>query len=164
MRRDKSLLGLGIVALVLVLGVGYAVVNTNNLTISGSANVKESKIDVEFINASNNSNTKVNASVDASDSLKATISVTDMESVGEVAKATYTIKNNDSTLSAKITEESLSVSLPNYFEVSTSLGDGLTITPNGSIDIDVMVELVAMPVEESETTIELELLATPVEP
>ena len=46
MKNKKSLLSLGLVALVLVLGVGYAVVNEVLLTFTGTATVGEANINV----------------------------------------------------------------------------------------------------------------------
>ena len=48
MRNKKSLLSLGLLALVLVLGVGYAVVSSQELTIGGTAETVDSTIAVFF--------------------------------------------------------------------------------------------------------------------
>lgn len=163
MKNNKSLLSLGIIALVLFLGVGYAVVNTTNLTIGGTASVKDSQMNVKFTAAVAGSN-KVTAT--KSDDLNATIAVSNLERVGEEVTATYTIKNDDTSLSAIITERSIVVDQSDYFTVTTDLGTGKTVKENGTLDVVVTVKLAKMPVssDNSRANISINLTATPVEP
>ena len=48
MKKKKSLLSLGILALVLVLGVGYAVVSNVGLTFDGTATVADADLKVSI--------------------------------------------------------------------------------------------------------------------
>lgn len=162
MKNNKSLLSFGIIALVLFLGVGYAVVNTTNLTIGGTASVADSQMNVEFTKAVEG-NDKVTATI-GDDHLTATIAVNDLEEVGETVTATYTIKNNDTSLSATITEKSITVNPSGYFTVTTSLGSGKTVEANGELDVVVTVKLAKMPVSSDNSTadITINLTAAPV--
>ena len=51
MKSEKSFLSLGIIALVLFLGVGYAVVSSVYLNIGGTASVNDQDLNVEITNA-----------------------------------------------------------------------------------------------------------------
>ena len=102
MKNKKSLLGLGLLALVLVLGVGYAVVSQVSLTIGGTATVASSNLKVKFINPTTTGGAGTTVAAVEND-LKATISVTGLTEVGQVATATYTIENSEKDLKAKIT-------------------------------------------------------------
>ena len=161
MKNNKSLLSFGIIALVLFLGVGYAVVNTTNLTIGGTASVEDSQMNVKFTEATAG-NEKVTATV--SDDLTATLNVTGLKEVDETATATYTIKNNDTTLAATIAQKSVTVDPSGYFEVTTDLGTGKTLEANGELAVVVTVRLAKMPVssDNSSANITVNLTATPV--
>lgn len=161
MKNNKSLLSLGIIALVLFLGVGYAVVNTTNLTIGGTASVEDSQMNVKFTEAVPG-NDKVSASI--ANDLTATINVTGLKEVNETATATYTIKNNDTTLAATIAQKSVTVDPSGYFEVTTDLGTGKTLAAEGTLDVVVTVKLAKMPVssDNSSANITVNLTATPI--
>ena len=53
MKKQKSILGFGLLILVLVLGVGYAVVSNVGLDISGTAAVKNANLKVAFNGTTN---------------------------------------------------------------------------------------------------------------
>lgn len=164
MKNNKSLLSFGIIALVLFLGVGYAVVNTTNLTIGGTASVKDSQMNVNFTKAEADNTGKVTATI--SDDLNATLTVKNLETVGEKVTATYTIKNNDTSLAAMITEKNITVTPNGYFTVTTDLGtSGKELVKEGELEVTVTVELAKMPVssDNSSANITVNLTATPVE-
>lgn len=160
MKNRKSMLSLGLIVLVLFLGIGYAVVNATDLTISGTASVEESNMDVEFTDAVEGSAKVTEATI--GDGLHATIKVEGL-SKGETVTATYTITNNDDALTALVTEKSIVVTKDAYFTVKTDLGTGKTIAPGDSIEVVVSVSLTAVPVAEADSTtdITVNLLATP---
>lgn len=166
MKNNKSLLSLGIIALVLFLGVGYAVVNTTNLTIGGTASVADSQMNVKFsretddISVSNAD--KVTATV--TDDLNATIAVRNL-TVEEPVYATYTIVNHDTTLAATIAEKNVTVTPSEYFDVDTEIANNGTVTANGETTVKVTVKLIKVPVSKDDSTanITVNLTATPVE-
>ena len=51
MKRTKNFLKLGLVAMVLILGVGYATLTSQTLTINGKATQVDTPIDVQFTEA-----------------------------------------------------------------------------------------------------------------
>lgn len=167
MKNNKSLLSFGIIALVLFLGVGYAVVNTTNLTIGGTASVADSQMNVKFSKDANDisvSNAdKVTATV--TDDLNATIAVRNL-TVDEPVTATYTIVNNDGDLAATIAEKNTTVTPSGYFKVDTVIaGDG-TVAAGQETTVTVTVSLVKVPVSKDDSTanISVNLTATPVDP
>ena len=165
MKNKKSLLGLGLLALVLVLGVGYAVVSQVSLIIGGTATVASSNLKVYFINPTTTGGAGTTVAAVEND-LKATISVTGLTEVGQVATATYTIENSEKDLKAKITSGTITNNKTDYFEVTTDLGSGKTITENGgTTTVTVSVKLIKMPIDAEDSTAEIgvQLLATPVE-
>ena len=166
MKNNKSLLSFGIIALVLFLGVGYAVVNTTNLTIGGTASVQDSKMNVRFskdVAVAVSNDEKVVATV--TDDLNATLTVSNLAAVDEEVTATYTIENNDKSLDATITQKSIIVDPSGYFEVTTDLGAGKTVAAEGTTTVMVTVRLAKMPVssDNSSANITVNLAATPVE-
>ena len=165
MKNKKSLLGLGLLDLVFVLGVGYAVVSNVNLNITGTASVAESKLNVEFTGTPTHDGAgEIDAKI--TDKLTATISVIGLTKVGDIATATYSIKNYESDFKAKITSGTITNNKTDYFAVTTDLGTGKTITENGgTTTVTVSVELIKMPIEAEDSTAEIgvQLLASPVE-
>ena len=163
MKNKKSLLSLGLLALVLVLGVGYAVVSNVTLNITGTATVADSTLKVKFTGTPvTDGKGTINATI-AGD-LAATINVEGLTKVGDTATATYTISNYESDLNALITEVNISNDKTNYFEVTTSLtAAGLPIESGETGEVTVTVKLVKMPVDSMTANIGVELLAKPVE-
>ena len=91
MKNKKSLLGLGLFALILVLGVGYAVVSSVNLTFGGSATAKEAdlKVDIARVVDTKTGSATVEHSLTAC-STEDTFTITDM-ALNEEVTMVYTI-------------------------------------------------------------------------
>ena len=169
MKNNKSLLSLGIIALVLFLGVGYAVVNTTNLTIGGTASVQDSQMNVRFSKEAGDTTVSNSEKVVATvtDDLNATIKVSNLAAVNDEVTATYTIQNYDTTLSATISEKNITVTPSGNFEVTTDLkNDSKTVVAGGTTTVTITVKLIKMPVssDNSSASISVNLTATPVEP
>ena len=160
MRNRKIFFSGGLLALVLVLGVGYAVVSSVSLTISGSASAN-SDIKVSFKEVKNESSALVEASA-IDGAITATLNVTDLSTVGQTEYVIYTIQNKESDVTAKVTlEGSVQPSDKTYFEVSTDIGNGATISPGGTLDVKISVKLNATPLTaiDSEADILVKLKA-----
>jgi len=169
MKNKKSLLWLSLLVFVLILGVGYAVVSSVGLDITGSATVADSTLKVAFNGDTEVSDsTKVTAS-SVDDSLSASITVTGLTKVGESVTATYTIKNEETDLDANYTldaEKGIENSQEDYFTVTTDVDSApKTIEAEGTNTVTVTVTLKAIPVESTNSTanIKVNLAATPVE-
>lgn len=167
MKNKKSLLSVCLLVLVLILGVGYAVVSSVNLTISGTATVKDAALKVSFNGTTTVSNSdKVTATAE-NNSLSANITVTDL-TLGESVTATYTIQNKETDINAEILKNSITTNGKDaYFQVTTDVDDSAkTIAAEGTETVTVTVKLIQTPVESTDSTanITVTLAATPVQP
>lgn len=165
MKNKKSLLSVCLLVLVLILGVGYAVVSSVDLTISGTAKVKSSNLKVSFNGTATPSSDKVTATA-TDKSLSANIAVTDL-TLGESVTATYTIQNEETDVNAQILKKSITNDKEAYFKVTTDVDSSAkTITAGGTTTVTVTVELIKTPVESADSTanITVTLEATPVQP
>ena len=164
MKNKKSLLSLVIFALVLILGVGYAVVSSVDLTIGGTAGVKNASLKVDFESVAD---TKTNATVTHTLTQHAKedkFTITDME-LKETVTMVYTVANHETDVDADLTEKiALSNSNPNYFEVSYKI-NGNEIEAGGTTTVTVTVKLIKTPVTTAQgtTTVSLKLNAAPVD-
>lgn len=162
MKNKKSLLSLVIFALVLILGVGYAVVSSVDLTIGGTAGVKNASLQVDFESVAD---TKTNATVTHTLTQHAKedkFTITDME-LNETVTMVYTVANHETDVDADLTEKiALSNSNPNYFEVSYKI-NGNEIEAGKTTTVTVTVKLIKTPVTEAQgtTTVSLTLNAAP---
>lgn len=157
MKNRKSLLGLVLVVMVLVLGVGYAVVSSVDLTISGTATVGDSNLDVVISAANpNDTSTDYYGTVTNPAGLTATITVKNMTTVGDggAKTITYTITNNETDYDAEVTEKSVTVDKSDYFDVVTSLASGakITVPAGGTNTMTVTVKLKKMPMAAADAT------------
>lgn len=152
MKNKKSLLSLGLLALVLVLGVGYAVVSSVSLTIGGEVSAN-SDIKVSFKEVKSKSNQTTVTATTTDGSLTATFNVTDLSTVGQTEYAIYTIQNKETDVTAKVSlEEAIQPANSSYFEVETDLTDGTTIAPGDTLDVKVSVTLIATPLTTNDST------------
>ena len=167
MKNRKSLLGLGLLVLVLILGVGYAVVNDVELTISGTASAN-SKLNVYFTGTpqtTNAENGKVTATITNENT--ATIEVTDL-TYEETVTAVYTIKSDEKDITANLSEKSISVmsipgegeqakDLTEFFDVKLALAEE-ELAPGASTTATVTVQLVKTPTEFVDSTADIEIV------
>lgn len=166
MKNRKSLLSFGLLALVLILGVGYAVVSSVNLDISGTAKVKESNLKVSFNGVTTVSSADKVTATATDGSLSATIAVTDL-TLNESVTATYTIKNEETDVDASVIKASIENNKPDYFEVTTDVDSTpKTITAGSTTTVTITVKLIKTPVatDDSTANITVNLTASPVQP
>jgi len=173
MKKKKSLLGLGLIALVLMLGVGYAIVSNEYLEIGGNVTAG-GNVKVSFKSATDTSD-KVEANT-TDGSLTATIDVTNLETVGETVTATYVLQNKETDVDANVvvtditvlSKDGKSTDLSEYFGVTTTIDEenGLDIEHDNTSTFDVVVELLKTPLtaETSTGEITIELTASAVVP
>lgn len=164
MRNRKSLLSICLFALVLILGVGYAVVNHVDATITGKAIAKTEGVKVAFSSVKEVSDdSKVTANT-TSGTLSATINVNEL-ALNETVSATYTILNSETDVDAQVVQHEITNSNSEFFEVTTDIETAKTVSKGGTIDVVVSVKLIKTPVteEDNETNIGVTLRATPVD-
>ena len=164
MNRKKTLYGLGLLALILVLGVGYAVVSEVNLDIDGSATVASEALKVSFNGVTDTEDDGKVVASSTDNSLNASIQVTNL-TLNEEVSATYTIKNQETDVDANVIKKQISNDKPEFFEVTTSVDDSAeTITAGGTGTVTVTVRLIKTPIETDDSTanIQIDLTASPV--
>lgn len=164
MKKKKSLLSLGILALVLVLGVGYAVVSAVDLTFGGTATVANAviEVDIEAVDDDPTGEAATSHTWTANSHATAdTFTITDMV-LNETVTITYTLKNHETDVVANIAEAvALTNSNSEYFTVTKNI-DNPTIAANSTGTVTIEVTLTKTPVNEAynSTTINFAVEAT----
>ena len=167
MKKKSNYLLVVLFALSFLLGVGYAVVNSITLTVTGSAGAATENLDVYFTSTTSVSNaTKVTATATAG-SLSAGISVKNME-LNETVTATYNIENNETDVAALLSQESLTNSNPEHFTVTASIANSgyVCSAKKKTTTVTITVKMIKTPIEteNSSANITLDLKATPKDP
>ena len=157
MRKKNTLIGMGLLIAVLVLGVGYAF-NAIELTIGGAVNVtpNDENFKVIFSNAVAASGSDTATITDSnSTSITGNIEINSLTSVGQSTTVTYTVKNNSNAgIKAVIAPPVITkTSSGEYFEVTTdwsTTADTEIPSVNGNTkDLVITVTLVKAPVDET---------------
>ena len=163
MKNKRSLLSFGLIALILFLGVGYAAVSGIDLTINGTASVKDSAIKVSFKSVTYDSDgdaTVTNAVQDGD--LTDTFTISNM-TLNETVTLTYTVQNKESDVNALLTGP-LKVTNSNeeHFEATYKIDDA-NVLAGKTTTVTVTVKLIKTPVleEDNEATFSLTLNAAP---
>ena len=168
MKNRKNLFVLAIVALILVLGVGYAVVSSTTLTINGTGTAKQNELNVVYDGVNTNSS-RVTAISAPDGSKDATFTITDMVK-DAVEYAEFEIKNKetdvDATINFPTTNTNSNSSFFQYklFYNDTEWTSGTkTLAAQGTAKIKVQVTLTGNPVSsaDSTTTITVSYTAEP---
>ncbi len=162
MRNRKSFNTVIIFALVLFLSVGYAVVNSVSLTVSGSAGAGAEILDVSFNGTKTVSNTTKGSATVTAGSTKATFSASDM-TLNETITYTYTVQNKETDVAADVTLSSTGSN--EYFTISVS-PTSITIQPGSTSVVTVVVKMIKTPISSTNNSASftVTLNAVPVQP
>lgn len=179
MKNKKSLLSLGLLALVLVLGVGYALVSSQDLSISGSASTSSEEMNVHFTETVTNGTVSegVTATGSKLTDLTASIAITGLDAINDSAEVVYEIANDETDLNAEVILDAAegktgitvlsdeNVDLSSFYEVTVTTLP-LTIEASSTDIVTVKVTLKKLPIteDESKANIVIDLLANPVQP
>lgn len=148
MKNKKSLLSLGLLALVLVLGVGYAAVNKVTLTFNGEATVGEADLKVVITGVTSSKTENVEAEV--TDEKTGTFKVSNM-TLNEEVTFTFTVKNNETDVKAKLTNETTVKGSTEYFTANYVVNNGDEIAAGQTATVVVTVKMVKTPVNEADS-------------
>jgi len=167
MRKQKSLLSLGLLALVLVLGVGYAVVSNVGLEFDGTATVADSELKVDIASVVDEKTNatithSINDTVDSHDK-KDTFTITRM-TLNETVKMTYTLDNHETDVDATIAQKvALNNDNTEYFLAEYQITDDTAEKNNGTATVVVTVTMKKTPVttEQGTAKIDFELVGSP---
>ena len=180
MKNKKNRLVFGLLILTVFLGVGFAVVNSVDLTVGGTVKADEHDMDVYFNGTVDSDDSgcvdcaSVTVTPEATEgSLEASITVEGLEKVGDKVTATYTIQNDepdiDATIALDTTQGTSGYDNDNatYFKVTSISVPESPISAKGGNDVvTIEVELIKVPIEEndSEANIKVYYKATPTQP
>ena len=163
MKKRSNYLLVILFALSFLLGVGYAVVNSISLTVTGTASAVTEDLDVYFTSTTSGSNAKVTANAVAG-SLTASINVSDL-TLNETVTATYNVENNETDVAALLSQESLTNSNTEHFTVTATIDNsGYVCTKKSkTTKVTITVKMIKTPVESSDSSanITLKLKADP---
>lgn len=158
MKKKKSLLSLGILALVLVLGVGYAVVSNVGLTFDGTATVADAdlKVSITGVQDAKTGDAEITHSWKASGEKADTFEITKMV-LNETVTITYTVTNEETDVTANLAEKTaLTNSNTAHFSATYSIPDeGKELAPGESTTVTVTVTLDVTPTTQAESSTEI---------
>ena len=173
MKNRKSIFALAIVALVLVLGVGYAVVSSQTLKINNAtAAAGDTTLKVVYDGVNSGVTGKVTAISSADNATTATFTIENMI-LNETVSTEFEIKNKETDVNASIAVPTVTNSKGEFFEVKvyyqTSGGSytewtgAQTLNAQATAKVRVDVKLIKTPVqtEDSTTTINVTYVASP---
>ena len=172
MKSKKGLIGLVVIVAVLVLGIGYAVISSVNLTVTGTAAAKERDLDVVISAASPTVAPTIGAVSNPVDK-SATFTVTDLENTSDTRTITYTVKNNDEVAADVYLESASNIVFATaanaaYYDDTTSItgsANKITVPAGGTNTFTVTVKLKKVPTEEANSnsgTVTITITAAPV--
>lgn len=176
MKSRKKLIALIVLVAVLVLGIGYAVVSSVALTITGTASMKSVNLNVGFNGtvSSDVSHATTGATATGTNSGtssvgvdSATIDVTNLANVGDYVEVTYTVQNYETDVDATVYVSSIDNNKDTYFQVTTdatgSANKKSVAKNNGTNTVKVTVTLIARPTQtaDNEANITVHLTADP---
>lgn len=174
LRDQQGLIAVIALAVVAVLGVGYAAI-TSTLTIGGSGTEATATPDSSAFNINYTANTVHSISTGGTGVVTDTTSdyptktasftATGMSKMNETATLTYTITNASADLGASLaTPTCTQTNSDGYFELNTSVVDSSLTKSGGAKDSTsqtVTVKLIKLPVDSSvSTTVTCQLVAT----
>ena len=171
MKNRKSLIASILVVMVLVLGVGYAVISSTSLLVNGTAATETRDLNV-VISAASPTTGDTQGAVHSPADKSATITVTNMTTTSDTRTVTYTVTNNEDDADAEVYVNTpatdIVVSNSTYFNVTTSI-DGssnkITVPAKGTNTFTVTVSLKKIPVASADSTtdITINITADPVQ-
>lgn len=161
MRNRRNFHFVIVFALVLFLSVGYAVVNSVTLSVTGTSTAATEDLEVYFNGTTSVSSSKVTATA-TNGTTSASILVKDL-TLNETVTATYTVVNNETDVGASYLVNSINLSNSEYFSVTTDASSARSIAAKGTNTITVTVKMIKTPVDSSmsSSTITINLTATP---
>ena len=121
MDKSKTRFAMIIMLVVFFLGVGYALVNSVTLNVTGTGTSKTQELEVIFKEETIVTNSeKVVATKKEDEDLSANLEVKNLK-LNETVAATYTVQNKELDVHANLVTTSIVNSNPEYFKVTTNL-------------------------------------------
>ncbi len=153
-----------ILSLVLFLGVGYSVVNSISLSVTGNIGSGSESIRVHFTGTPKVSNASKVTATSTAGTLTANVTVNNLV-LNETVTATYYVTNNEKDVGALITSDEIINSNPDYYEVTTSVKESSILCPQNAFtnEVTVSIKLKKTPITTSDNSanISVKFNATP---
>ena len=162
MRRKNDLTKFVLCSLVLFLCVGYAVVNSVTLSITGSAAAGNTDLKVSFNGTKTVSNPSKGSATVTAGSKTATFTASNL-TLNESITYTYTVQNTETDVAANI---SLSTTGSGSYFIVTATPTSTVIQPGTTSVVSVVVKMIKTPVSSTDNTASftITLNAVPDEP
>lgn len=164
MKTKNSIKLVIILSLVLFLGVGYAVVNSISLSVTGNIGAGSESIKVYFTGTPKVSNSSKVTATSTAGTLTGNITVNNL-ALNETVTATYYVTNNEKDVGALITKDAITNSNPDYYEVTTSVKESTVLCPLNAFtnEVTVSITLKKTPITTSDNSanISVKFNATP---
>ncbi len=159
MKSKKGLIGLIVVIAVLVLGIGYAVISSVNLTVTGTASAAERDLDV-VISAATPTEAPTIGAVSNPVDKNATFTVTGLTNTTDSRTITYTVSNRDEVAADVYLESASNIVFATaaneaYYDVTTSItgsANKITVPAGGTNTFTVTVKLKKVPTESANSS------------
>lgn len=164
MKKTSKIILTTIIAVSILLGIGFAAIQNITLNISGTAvaDPNQANFNVKFTGTPTVSNVN-NVTANITDNTNATIDVFGLLEVGQSATATYNIANESKDLSANLAATTTN-SNTEYFKVTSNLEKD-TLGAEETTTLTVTVELIKTPIAEiANSTIGVQIEAEPIQP
>ena len=160
-KKSKTIVGVVLVITVLLIAVGYAMISSINLNISGTASGtgNSENFKVLFTDVTKSSD-NVEASISG---LTGKMKVTGLTTLGDEETATFTIANQSTDINTKLSvaiDQNTAINTE-YFDISF-IGGNETITAGNTSTITVKVRLVKTPIDDVSTSFNIKLTAEPI--
>ena len=159
MKQRRIFIGLFLILAVLALGIAYAAITAQTLTIGGNitASTSDANFDVSFVgDVTTSGDGTVTGYIDTADKTgrSVVINVSNLTTAGQEAMATVRIKNNSTDVRAKLERPTVTHVNDEWFSVEANLAETTYWLPGTG-------ELVLIPGEETTLGLYIELLDTP---
>ena len=155
-----------IFCLVFLLSIGYAVVNSVTLTVTGTASSKSEEMDVVISSVNSISNSAKASTTINSNKKSATINVSDM-TLNETITVSYDIRNNETDVGGILSVGEITNSNSKYYKVEVTWQnpnyDSICADETFFYPVMVKITMIKTPIteEDNSATFGVEIKATP---
>ena len=166
MTTSSKLIIAALVVTVVIIGIGYANITEQVLTISGELKAVAAQANFKIAFAGDGvvaEGSKGTVTATKETDTTATFSVEGLTEVGDTASATYTIKNSSEDLIADNLTATITKGNNNYFKVTKTELSQTTLNPDGEATITITAELIKTPITAQTQEVEITISANPVE-
>lgn len=160
MKQKTTFVTIILAIALLCLGIAYAVISGVNLKITGqvAATAAEGNINVKFIKAEKDAESKGTVTTSVGDGLTATFDVSGLTTQGDTATMIYTIENQSTDIAATLTNNTPTWNNKDWYNVTcelsrTNLAKNSADTTDDTATATVTVTLLKTPVTDADANL-----------